>query len=170
MATSTLPHGDLTKIIIQCFFDVFRELGSGFSERVYQRALRIVLIEHGLRVGYNVGITVVFHGQNIGEFFADLVVNETILLEIKAKPEIEPRDLGQVINYLKASGGGVGLLLNFGPKSADFKRVVQGDPLNSLPNLRMEEDLPGLKTPPRKSEPPNPEETPPGHSRRLRGG
>ena len=136
MSENHLPHGDITRVIIECFFAVFKELGAGFSERVYQRAMRIALVERGFRVGYNVEMCVFFHGHNIGTFFADLVVNETILIEIKARPQIEPSDYGQVINYLKVAGGGVGLLLNFGPKSADFKRVVQGDPLDSLPSLR----------------------------------
>jgi GxxExxY protein len=138
MAEKDLPHGNITRVIIECFYQVYRELGAGFSERVYQRAMRIVLMEHGFRVGYNVEMCVIFHGHNIGTWFADLVVNETVLLEIKARPDIEPADYGQVINYLKVAGGGVALLLNFGPKSAEFKRVVQGDPLNSLPNLRRE--------------------------------
>ena len=135
MIGQQLPHGELTHLIIQCFFAVFRELGSGFSERVYQRALRIALVEAGLRVGYNVQIVVHFHGKRIGVFYADLIVNETVLIEIKARPELKPADSGQVINYLKAAGGGVGLLLNFGPRGADFRRLVVGDPMDSLPTL-----------------------------------
>ena len=135
MIGKQLPHGELTHKIIECFYAVYRELGAGFSERVYQRSLRIALIEQGLRVGYNVQMEVHFHGKKVGIFFADLVVNETVLLEIKARRQLKGADTGQVINYLKVAGGGVGLLLNFGPDGPTFRRIVVGDPMQSLPTL-----------------------------------
>ena len=138
VARKDLPHGELTHQIIECFYATYRELGSGFSERVYQRALQIVLTENGLRAGYNVEMEVHFHGKLLGTFFADLVVNETVLIEVKAKETLKGPDVGQVINYLKAAGGGVGLLLNFSPVAPEFKRIVQGDPLRSLPRMQDE--------------------------------
>ena len=93
---------------------------------------------HGLwghHVAEEVPLEVVFHGTVIGTFKADLVVDDVVLVEVKATPTIEPYNEAQLLNYLKAAGGGVGLLLNFG-RSAAFKRRVSGDPYNSLPNLR----------------------------------
>ena len=135
MIPKLLPHGELTQLIIKGFYATHHELGSGFSERIYQRALRVVLVEAGLRVGYNIKLAVDFHGKRIGTFFADLVVNETVLIEIKALDEVRGCDIGQVINYLKVAGGGVGLLLNFGKNGATFKRIAVGDPWTSLPVL-----------------------------------
>lgn len=133
--TADFPHAELTRKIIGVFFDVFRELGYGFSEVVYQRALLIALRETGLRVEQEVRLHVSFRGQLIGSFDADLVVERTVLIEVKASQAIEGYAQAQLLNYLKAAGGGVGLLLNFG-RSADFKRMVMGDPTSSLPQLQ----------------------------------
>lgn len=75
-----------------------------------------------------------FHGRIIGRFVADLIVERRVLVEVKAHKSIEPYAQAQLINYLKVAGGGVGLLLNFGPKP-EFKRMVIGDLANSLPHL-----------------------------------
>ena len=129
-----LPHSDVTKPVIDGFHDVVHELGCGFSEKVSQAALAIVLHEKGLRVREYVALTVTFRGRTIGRFWADMVVNDVVLVEVKAIPSIDSRAIAQVLNYLKAAGGGVGLLLNFGSR-ADYKRLVMGDPTCSLPNL-----------------------------------
>jgi GxxExxY protein len=135
MTGTNLPHGETTGAIIQGFHETHEELGSGFSEKVSRNALAIVLRSKGLRVGIEVPLEVRFRGQVIGEFFADMVVNETVLVEIKGTARIEPYAEAQLLNYLKAAGGGVGLLLNFG-RTPQHKRLVMGDPLNSLPSLR----------------------------------
>ena len=130
-----LPHADLTMKVIGCFFDVARHLGYGFAEKVGVRALQIALTDAGLEALIGVPLTVAYKGRTIGDFYADLVVNRTVLVEVKATAAIEDYAKAQILNYLKCAGGGVGLLLNFG-KSAEFRRYVLGDPENSLPLLR----------------------------------
>jgi len=131
---SLLPHGDLTDRILNCFFQTFGELGHGFSELVLSRALEIVMTEAGLSVLREPELDVQFHGHLIGRFRADLIVNRTVLIEVKGAATLERYVESQVLNYLKACGGGVGLILNFGRKP-EFKRLVMGDPTNSLPSL-----------------------------------
>jgi GxxExxY protein len=121
-------------VIIDACYQVFRELGHGFSEKIYRRALAIVLREKGLAVIEECEITVHFHGTLIGSFNAALVVAGTIIVEIKAAQELESRDEAQLLNYLKCAGGGVGLLVNFGNR-VQHKRRVMGNPEANLPNL-----------------------------------
>jgi GxxExxY protein len=121
-----LVHGELTERIIGCFYRVYDELGSGFSEQVLRRAMMIVLVEAGLRAEEEVRLQGHFHGAIIGTFFADIIVEGIVLVEIKARPELDSRAIGQLLNYLKAAGGGVGLLVNFGPKP-QFSRKIVGD-------------------------------------------
>ena len=130
-----LAHADITEAIIGSFFETVRELGYGYNEKVYCRGVAIVIREKGFEVAEEVPIEVMFHGVIIGAFRADLVVNNLVLVEVKATPLLEPYNEAQLLNYLKAAGGGVGLLLNFG-RSAAFKRRVTGNPYDSLPNLR----------------------------------
>jgi GxxExxY protein len=131
----SLPHGELTGDVITAFLEAYHELGSGFSEKVCLGALAVVLTDRKLRVFTNAELTVLFRGRRIGHFFADMVVNETVLIEIKANQSLEGYAQAQLLNYLKAAGGGVGLLLNFG-RRPEYKRMVVGNPLNSLPVLR----------------------------------
>ena len=130
-----LPHSDITKRIIAAFYAVHRELGYGFSENLYRRAVSIVMRDEGLEAIEEQSITVSFRGTLIGSFNADIVVGRVVLVEVKAAAAIEDYAQSQILNYLKAAGGGVGLLLNFG-RQASFKRFVMGDPANSLPALR----------------------------------
>jgi GxxExxY protein len=130
----SLLHGDLTGRILECFFETYGELGHGFSEAVLCRAMVIVLEEAGMQVEQETSLEVSFRGHSIGTFYADLVVERTILVEVKASATIEKYAVAQTLNYLKVAGGGLGLLLNFGHKP-EFKRLVMGDPSNCLPNL-----------------------------------
>lgn len=132
---AVFPHADITQRIIGAFFEVHRELGYGFSEVVYRRAVSIVLRSAGLEALEETLISVLFRGTVIGTFYADIVVGGVVLVEVKAGATIENHAQAQILNYLKAAGGGVGLLLNFG-REATFKRFVMGDPTNSLPTLR----------------------------------
>jgi GxxExxY protein len=129
-----LAHGDVTGRIIAGFFEVYNELGHGFSEVVYRRALAIVLRAAGLDVAEEVSLHVHFRGPVIGTFRADLIVNGVVLVEVKVAATIDSYAEAQVLNYLKAAGGGIGMLLNFGRQAA-FKRLVMGDTVNSLPFL-----------------------------------
>lgn len=129
------PHTDLTKAIIGSLYETANELGPGYGERVHTRSLQIVLIDRGLKAEIDVPIRVYFRGKRVGRFSADMVVNDTVLLEIKRKAALEPHDEAQILNYLHCAGGGIGLLVNFG-KSVEFKRFVKGDLTNCLPRLR----------------------------------
>jgi GxxExxY protein len=122
-----LPYADITERIIRAFYEVHRELGYGFSEHVYRRATGIALRQNGLDATEERIISVTFRGSCIGTFHADIVVAGVILVEVKASETIERYATPQILNYLKAAGGGVGLLLNFG-RDATFKRLVMGDP------------------------------------------
>ncbi len=116
-------HAGLSDRIIKVFYQVHTELGYGFSEKVYQKAYDIALREAGMNVVEQVPIIVYFRGQLAGEFFADMVVNDTILLELKSAGSILEEHEAQLLNYLKATELEVGYLLNFG-KSAIFKRKI----------------------------------------------
>jgi GxxExxY protein len=130
-----LAHSELTDRIVGVFFEVANELGEGFSEIIYRRALAIALRASDMRAVETPSLRVHFRGYNIGSFYPDIVVAGTVLLEIKALREIDSWAEAQLLNYLKAAGGGVGLILNFGRRAA-FKRRVMGDPTNSLPLMR----------------------------------
>jgi GxxExxY protein len=131
---SDLPHSDVTEKIIACMYQVHNELGAGFTEKVYRRALALLLREQGLTAIEEARILVHFHGTVIGTFHVDIVVDGLVLVEIKATRELDALAESQILNYLKAAGGGIGLLINFG-KRAVFKRRVMGDPNANLPNV-----------------------------------
>ncbi|MBK8617705.1 MAG: GxxExxY protein [Anaerolineales bacterium] len=116
-------HSDLSDKIIKVFYEIHNELGYGFSERVYQKALGIALRQIGLKVEEQLPIKIYFRGQEIGEYFADMVVNDVILIELKAVGQIVEEHEAQLLNYLKSTKIEVGYVMNFG-KSAVFKRKV----------------------------------------------
>jgi GxxExxY protein len=116
-------HKDLTEKIIRVFFEVYNELGHGFLESVYEKSLAITLSDYGLTVERQVQIPVWFRGQKVGDFSADVLVNDAVLLELKAVRALDPSHEAQLLNYLRATDIEVGLLLNFGLK-AEFKRMA----------------------------------------------
>jgi|SRR5579884_2539449 len=116
-------HWDLCHHIIGIFYSVYNELGYGFLETVYEEALAIELASAGLSVARQVPTPIWFHGRIIGEYKADLIVNNQVLLELKAARAIDPSHEAQILNYLRATEIEVGLLLNFGPKP-HFRRFV----------------------------------------------
>jgi GxxExxY protein len=128
-----LLHGDLTSAIIGAFFSVHSRLGVGFLEHVYGNALALLLTRTGLRVQREVPFDVVFDHEFVGHYRADIVVESKVIVEVKSVTSIAPVHVAQLINYLKASGIQLGLLLNFG-ESARFRRVVwtKHAPRNSL--------------------------------------
>ena len=115
-------HSDLTDQIIGAFYAVYTILGYGFLESVYVKALMIELKKRGLNARDELPIRVHYDGQLIGEYFADLVVNELVILEIKAAKALAAEHEAQLLNYLKATPYEVGLLLNFGPKPETKRR------------------------------------------------
>ena len=116
-------HAELTHAVIHVFFQVYNELGAGFLESVYHTALVFALREAGMHVESQVAVPVFFRGHTVGEFRADMVVERTLLLELKAAQAFDRSHESQVLNYLHATPLEVALLLNFGPK-AQFKRFV----------------------------------------------
>lgn len=124
-------HHDLTKVIIGTFFEVYNELGYGFIESVYENSLCIALRDKGLKVHQQIAIPVWFRGKQVGDFDADVLIDQLILLELKTARAIEPAHIAQLLNYLKATEIEVGLLLNFGPRP-EFKRVVFGNERKAL--------------------------------------
>ena len=116
-------HKENTEKVIKAFYAVYNALGYGFLEKVYVQALVIELQNLGLEVARNVAITVFYAGQAVGEYFADLVVADRVIVEVKAARTFAPEHEAQLLNYLKATPYEVGLLLNFGPK-AEIKRMA----------------------------------------------
>jgi GxxExxY protein len=114
-------HAELTGKIITAFYTVYRTLGYGFLEKVYENSLAIELSHQGMNIQQQRPINVHYSGLVVGEYFADLVVNDLILVEVKAAKAMAEEHEAQLLNYLKATPYEVGLLLNFGPK-AEFKR------------------------------------------------
>ena len=118
-----IKHQPLTNTVIRTFYNVYNELGYGFLERVYQNAMFLALREAGLKVEAQREIKVFYHRQEVGSYFADLVVNDVLIIELKASAELREEHENQLANYLKATNLEVGLLLNFGP-TPEFKRKV----------------------------------------------
>ncbi|SRR5215204_269188 len=118
-----LKHRALTNKIIGTFYEVYNELGFGFLESVYENSLVIALTESGFNVEQQISVPVWFRGQRVGNFVADLLVENTVILELKAARAIDEAHKAQLLNYLRATEIEIGLLLNFG-KSAEFKRLA----------------------------------------------
>jgi GxxExxY protein len=116
-------HSELTEQIIGVFYDVYNEMGFGFLESVYRNALHLALLEKGLTVEPEFSVSVFFRGKNVGNFQADLLVNNSVLVELKTVETILPIHEAQVLNYLRATSLELGLLLNFGPKP-QIRRLV----------------------------------------------
>lgn len=118
-----MKHQDKTQQIIQAFYKVYNTLGYGFLERVYQNALLIELRKTGFECAPQYPIKVYYEKHQVGEYFADILVDNCIILELKAAEALCEENEFQLINYLKATEIEVGLLLNFG-KKPEFKRKV----------------------------------------------
>ncbi len=118
-----LIHEDLTKGILAAFYEVHHTLGFGFLENVYQNALYKELTKRGYKCECQKDITVYYKGETVGVFRADMVVNDIVILELKAVSDLRPEHEWQLVNYLKATGIEIGLLLNFGV-SAQHKRKI----------------------------------------------
>ena len=115
-------YEELTEKIIAACFDVSNELGAGFLESVYEKALLIALTDRGLMVQSQAPLKVRFRDQIVGDFYADIVVENRIILELKAVKNLAPEHQAQIINYLKATGIEIGLLVNFGNPKLEYRR------------------------------------------------
>jgi GxxExxY protein len=120
-------HNELTEQIIKVFYDVYNELGFGFLEKVYQNALYLELKSRGFKVEAQKQIKVHFKGYEVGEYYTDLIVNDAILLELKAAECIVEAFENQLVNYLRATNIEVGLLLNFGKKPELRRKLFDND-------------------------------------------
>lgn len=118
-----LLNNELTSLILKTYYEVYNELGYGFLEKVYQNALLIELKNKGLEVTPNKKIKVYYKGENVGDYYADIIVNDTVVLELKAAEYIIDQFENQLLNYLKGTDCEVGLLLNFG-KKPEFRRKI----------------------------------------------
>jgi len=127
----TLKHAVLTKKIIGVFYDVYNELGYGFLESVYEECMVIALRDIGLIVERQVPIPVWFRSQKVGDFRADILVENEVLLELKSARTLESVHEAQLLRYLKSTEIEVGLLLNFGSR-AQFRRLVFDNPRKKI--------------------------------------
>jgi GxxExxY protein len=119
-----LPHQAITEQIIGSAFEVHRILGYGFLEKVYQRAMQVELISRGLKAAIESEITVNYKGAIVGDYEADLFVEDAVIVELKVAKQYQSADEAQLLNELTATGIKVGLLINFGRYKVEFKRFV----------------------------------------------
>ncbi|WP_295455643.1 GxxExxY protein [uncultured Thiodictyon sp.] len=120
-----LKYGHLTEVVIGCAFDVINELGAGFLESVYENALLLAVRQKGLSATAQQPIKVMFRGECVGDFFADMLVDDKVLIELKAVKALAPEHQAQIINYLNATGIEVGLLRNFGHPKLEYRRFTR---------------------------------------------
>ncbi|MCK8142709.1 GxxExxY protein [Flavobacterium sp. I-SCBP12n] len=124
---SSILHQELTKSIIKIFYEVYNELGYGFLERVYQNAMYYELKVNGFKVEAQKKIKVYYKEIEVGDYFADIIVNDLIILELKAQEYLVEANEFQLINYLKSTSCEVGLLLNFGKKPEFVRKIYQNN-------------------------------------------
>ncbi len=125
-------HADITKKVIGAFFVVYNTLGYGFSEKVYENALMVELQKMGLKAGQQVPIYVYYDAEVVGEFFADLIVEDKVIVELKSVKALIKEHEAQLLNYLKATTYEVGLLLNFGPEAKPKRMAFDNERKGSL--------------------------------------
>lgn len=118
-----MVNDEITEKIIACAFTVMNTLGAGFLEKVYENSMVIELEKNGFNVKQQVPIHVFYDKKIVGDYIADLVVNDSIIIELKVVDEINPVHKAQVINYLKATNYTKGLLINFGKAKVEVKRL-----------------------------------------------
>lgn len=121
-------HEELTEIILSACFEVSNELGAGFLESVYEKALLIALKDKGLTVLQQVPLKVSFRNQTVGDFVADIIAENKVLIELKSVKNLTPEHQAQIINYLRATSIEIGLLVNFGNSKLEFRRFKREHP------------------------------------------
>ena len=121
----TMQYKELTENIIGCAYQVYNRMGFGFLESVYEKCLLIELRKEGLKVESQKAVTVYYENEVVGEFIADIVVEDSVILELKSVRQIIKAHETQLVNYLVATGIHVGLLLNFGERKVEVKRKLK---------------------------------------------
>ena len=119
-----LLYPELSYKIVGCAFDVFREIGGDHREKIYQRAMSSALRRAGLKFVEQKKQTVHYHGENVGNGFSDLLVEDKIIVELKRGKNYFEKELEQLLDYLKTSKLQLGIIIRFTPNGARFKRVV----------------------------------------------
>ena len=127
METSNYLHSGLSARIIKAFYNVYNTLGHGFLEKVYENALMLELAKVHLNCHQQQHIDVFYDGHKVGDYFADIIVENKIIIELKAAEAIAPEHEAQLVNYLRATDIEVGLLLNFGKSPQHKRRVLTND-------------------------------------------
>jgi GxxExxY protein len=127
-----LPYFELTGTILNCCFEVMRELGPGFLERVYKNALLIAMRQKGLEVEIEKPFEVMFRGKVIGRYNADLVVGQAVIVELKCCESLVREHQAQLFNYLKVSRLPIGLLVNFRHRKLEWKRLQNNEDFSNL--------------------------------------
>src|SRR5262245_2666409 len=122
-----LPYFELTGAILGCCFDVMKELGPGFLEKVYKNALLIAMRQKGLQVEIEQPYEVIFRGKTIGRYNADLVVNQIVIVELKCCDSLSTEHQAQLFNYLTVASLPIGLLVNFRRRKLEWKRLQSND-------------------------------------------
>jgi len=125
-------HGDVTDLVLKAFYRVYGTLGYGFLEKVYRNSLAVELCRMKLDVVQEARIEVYYEGEVVGEYYADLLVANAVLVEVKSVPRLLEEHEAQLLNYLKATPYEVGLLLNFGPKPEVKRKVFDNSRKGSL--------------------------------------
>ncbi len=120
-------HSDITDLLIKCFYKVYNTLGYGFLEKVYENALKLEIVKLGLNVECQKPIKVLYEGSIVGDYYADMIVANLIIIELKACETLNVNHQHQLQNYLKATDMEVGLLFNFGHKPQFVRRVFSND-------------------------------------------
>jgi GxxExxY protein len=127
MNRAELLHAETTDTILNSFYHVYNKLGSGFLEKVYENAISLSLRKQGYEVQHQKSIEVYFEGEQVGQFYADLIVDNVVIIEIKAVERLVKIHETQLLNYLRATPIEVGLLLNFGEKPSHRRRIFTND-------------------------------------------
>jgi GxxExxY protein len=125
-------YADITEKIIGAYYKVYNQLGYGFLEKVYENALALELEKIGFKVEHQKKIVVYYDGHVVGDYFADLFVDDVIIVELKALRELSEEHEAQLLNYLKATPIEVGLLLNFGLEPAHKRKVFDNERKGTL--------------------------------------
>ena len=121
---ASFPNKEVTEAIIGAAFEVYNHLGYGFLERVYHRAIQVQLLRRGFRAELEKRLIVRYKDAIVGEYDADLMVEDCVLVELKIAAQYDKRDEAQLLNELKATSIRLGLLINFGRTKVEFKRLV----------------------------------------------
>jgi GxxExxY protein len=130
-----MKYENITEQILAAAFKVHRRLGFGFLEKIYKNAMSIELKKSGLSAEFEKPIKVYYEGEEVGDYFADLIVENKVIVELKAVEALNKKFEVQLVNYLTATGLDVGLLLNFGRESLEYKRkvrILKRNPVNPV--------------------------------------